>query len=73
MTAPNREALRELEGPLDTLKKATLESSLSARHHELFNGFAWIALACIVLNILLLDRKIGWLDKITFFKKEEKK
>ena len=73
VNASNRDALSELEGQLDTLKKATLESSLSARHHELFNGFAWIALACIVLNILLLDRKIGWLDKITFFKKEEKK
>ncbi len=35
--------------------------------------FAWLALALIIIDILLLERKIGWLDRITFFKKEEKK
>lgn len=73
MNASNRGALNELEGQLDTLKKSTLESSIYASHDELFPIFLWIAIALMVIDIFLLDRKIGWLDKITFFKKEEKK
>lgn len=73
VNASNRGALNELEGQLDTLKKSTLESSIYASHDELFPIFLWIAIALMVIDIFLLDRKIGWLDKITFFKKEEKK
>ena len=73
VNASNRNALGELESQLDTLKKASLESSVYAEHDELFPIFLWIAFALIIADILLLERKIGWLDKITFFKKEEKK
>ena len=55
------------------MKKSALESSFSAIHDELFAIFVWFALALIVVDIFVLDRKIGWLDKITFFKKEDKK
>lgn len=72
VNASNRDALNELEKQLDTVKKTALESSLYAVHVELFPIFAWLALAFIVLDILLLDRKISWLDRITFFKKEDK-
>lgn len=70
VNASNREALNELDKQLDTLKKASLESNISAVHDELFPLFAIFALALLVLDIFILDRKIGWLDKITFFKKE---
>ena len=70
VNASNRDALNELDKQLNTVKKTSLESSLSAVHDELFGIFACFALALIVLDILVLDRKIGWLDKITFFKKE---
>lgn len=73
VNASNSEALSELERQLDTLKKAAMESSLYSQHDELFPIFAWLALALIIIDILLLERKIGWLDRITFFKKEEKK
>lgn len=73
VNASNKDALNELDKQLDTLKKSAFESSLYALHDELFPVFAWLALVCIVLNILVLDRKIGWLDKFTFFKKEDKK
>lgn len=73
VNASNKDALSELDKQLDTLKKSAFESSLYALHDELFPVFAWLALACIILNILILDRKIGWLDKFTFFKKEDKK
>lgn len=71
VNASNKDALNELDKQLDTLKKSAFESSLYALHDELFPVFAWLALAFIILDILVLDRKIGWLDKITFFKKEE--
>ena len=70
VNASNREALNELDKQLDTLKKSSLESNFSAVHDELFAIFAWFALGLLVLDIFILDRKIGWLDKITFFKKE---
>lgn len=73
VNASNNDALNELDKQLDTVKKSAMESSFSAIHDELFAIFVWFALGFLVLDIFVLDRKIGWLDKITFFKKEEKK
>ncbi len=73
VNASAKNALSELDRQLDKLKKSTLEASVYSEHDELFSYFVWGALALLILDILLLDRKIGWLDKITFFKKEEKK
>ena len=72
VNASNKDALNELEKQLDTVKKTSLESSFSAVHDELFGIFACFALGLLILDILVLDRKIAWLDKITFFKKETK-
>ncbi len=73
VNASNKDALNDLDKQLDTLKKSAFESSLYAQHDELFPGFVWLAIICIILDILVLDRKIGWLDKFTFFYKEDKK
>lgn len=73
VNASASDALNDLERQLSTLKKAAMESSVYSQHDELFSIFAWIALFCLIADIFLLDRKIGWLDKITFFKKEVKK
>ncbi|MCM1291584.1 MAG: VWA domain-containing protein [Prevotella sp.] len=73
VNAANRGALNELERQLGTIKKTALQQSFNSVHDELFPIFLWIALVLMVLDIFLLDRKISWLDKITFFKKEEKK
>lgn len=70
VNASNKDALSELEHQLDTLKKSAMESSVYTSHDELFPVFAWLALAFIILNIFITDRKISWLDKFTFFKKE---
>lgn len=70
VNAANKDALNELEKQLDSVKKSSLESSFSSIHDELFGLFAIFALVAIILNILMLDSKIEWLDKITFFKKE---
>ncbi len=73
VNASNKDALNELDKQLDTLKKSAMETSMYSLHDELFPIFAWLAFACIIINIFVLDRKIGWLDRITFFKKEEKR
>lgn len=73
VNASNNDALNELDKQLDTVKKTAIESSFSALHDELFPIFVWIALVFIILDIFVLDRKISWLDRITFFKKEETK
>ena len=73
VNASSSDALGDLERQLGKLKKAAMESSVYSQHDELFGVFAWLALACIVINVFLLERKISWLDIITFFKKEEKK
>lgn len=71
VNASNSNALSELEKQLDTVKKSKLETSLSAVHDEIYALFLWPALILLVLDIFILDRKIGWLDKISFFKKEK--
>lgn len=73
VNASNRDALSELDRQLDTLKKASLEASVYSQHDELFWIFALLSLAAAVADIFLLERKISWLDKITFFKKESVK
>lgn len=65
-------ALNDLDRQLSTLKKAAMESSVYSQHDELFAIFIWLAFLCLIADIFLLDRKISWLDKITFFKKESK-
>lgn len=73
VNAANRDALNELEKQLDTVKKSALEASVYAVHEELFPFFVWFALIALCIDIFVLDRRILWLDKFTFFKKEEKK
>ena len=73
INAANRDALSELQSQLSTVKKSALESSVYSNHDELFPIFVWIAIIAIIIDMFLLERKIGWLDKFTFFKKETKK
>lgn len=73
VNAANKDALNELDKQLDTLKKSAFETSLYAQHDELFSVFAWFALIFIILDVIVLDSKIKWLDKFTFFYKEDKR
>lgn len=72
VNASNKNALTELEKQMDKVSKTALESSFTVVHDELYGFFAAFALFFILLDILVVDSKFGWLDKITFFKKEEK-
>lgn len=73
VNASNKDAISELDKKLDQLQKASLESSFLAVHDELFMIFLWIAFFMIITDVFVLDTKISWLDRFTFFKKEQKK
>lgn len=57
---------------LDKIDKASLGSVKYKASAERFYVFLWIALALIIIDIFILDRKIGWLSKINFFSKPVK-
>ena len=73
VNANNSDALSELLKQLGKIKKTKLQASIYTIHDELFPIFAWILLVLLVADIFILERKISWLSKITFFKKEDKK
>lgn len=70
VNAANKNAVSELAKQLDRLQKTSLESSFLAVHQELFPIFVWIALVLLLADLIILDSKMGWLDRFTFFKKE---
>lgn len=70
VNASNSNSLGELEKQLDTVKKSKLESSMYAVHDEVYALFLWPGILLLMLNIFILDRKIGWLNRISFFTKK---
>lgn len=60
-------ALKELTAHLDTLEKSELKHVSFKASAEQFPVFAWIALAFLIVDIFILDRKNGFLEKINFF------
>ncbi len=70
VNASNKNGLSELEKQMDKVSKTVLESSFTAVHDELYGFFTILAIIFILLDIFVVDSKYGWLDKITFFKKE---
>lgn len=73
VNASSPDALGDLQRQLDTLQKKSLEGSRMALHEELYFIFVWIALGLLIVDVLILDRSISWLDRINFFRKEAKK
>lgn len=72
VNASNSDALNELLKQIATVKKTALQSSQYAVHDELFTIFLWIAITLLCIDVFLLDRKIRWLSRITFFNKMKK-
>ncbi len=60
-------ALNDIARQLDTLEKSQLEHVEYKASAEQFPVFAWIALIFLVVDIFVLDRKIGWLKNINLF------
>ncbi len=62
-------ALDNIAKQLGGLGNTPLKSVKYSSRAEQFPTFAWIALFFLIVDIFVLDRKIGWLNKINFFTK----
>lgn len=62
-------ALNDLQTQLDTLQKSEFARVNYTAGAEQFPVFAWLALIFLLIDIFVLERKIGWLQKINFFSK----
>ncbi len=62
-------AVDEVSEQLDKLSKSELKTQKYKSTAEQFPLFAWIALALLILDIFIPNKKIGWLKKINFFSK----
>lgn len=60
-------AVKDLISQLDTLEKSELKHVTYKASAEQFPLFGWIALIFLVMDVFILDRKIGWLSRINFF------
>jgi Ca-activated chloride channel family protein len=61
--------IKDVSEQLDTLAKSDLERVTYSASAEQFPVFGWLALIFLILDIFMLDRKVGWLKKINFFSK----
>lgn len=68
----SKQALEKLMKSLDNIDKIDFGNVKYKSSAEQFPVFAWIALAFLILDIFVLERKSGWLKKINFFTKKEK-
>ncbi len=73
VNAASSSALDDLNDRLDTLEKSEFSRVSYTAGAEQFPTFAWIALILLVIDVLVLERKIGWLDHINFFTKSAPK
>lgn len=64
------DALDRLVDQLETLQKSEFKHVTYSAGAEQFPLFAWIALAFLILDIFVLDRKNNLLKKINFFTKK---
>lgn len=65
----SKTAVKQLTEQLDHLEKSELKKVKYKASAEQFPILGWIALALLVIDIFVLDRKIGWLKKYNFFSK----
>lgn len=65
----SKSAVKLLTDQLDHLQKSELKNVKYKSSAEQFPIFGWIALIFLVTDVFVLDRKIGWLKKYTFFSK----
>lgn len=62
-------AVLDVDAQLKALATSDLERVVYTQSAEQFPLFAWIALIFLIVDIFILDRKIGWLKRINFFSK----
>ena len=65
------DALDKLAAKLDELDKSEFEDVSYTVAAEQFPVFAWIALVLLIIDIFLVERKIGWLKNVNFFSRKK--
>lgn len=65
----NPQALQQLDNTLDKLSRSKLKTESYKASAEQFPVFAWIALVLLIIDILVIERKISWLKNVNFFSK----
>ena len=66
----SNDALDKLVEALDKLGKSEFENVSYTVAAEQFPLFAWIALVFLMIDIFIVERKIGWLKDVNFFTKK---
>ena len=66
------DAVNDIDENLKKLAKEDLERIVYTQHDEQFPVFAWIALALMLVNVFVVERKNKWLSKYNFFTKTVK-
>lgn len=69
VSGTSRDALNVLDARLKELSKSNISKNVFSPNDEQFPVFAWVALALLICDIFVLDRKISWLKNINFFSK----
>ena len=64
-------AISQLTDKLDQLEKSEFKRVNYKASAEQFPTFAWITLILLLIDIFVIDRKIGWLKNINFFTKSK--
>ena len=63
----SNDALDKLADTLDKLGKSEFENVSYTVAAEQFPLFAWIAIIFLIIDIFVIERKIGWLKGVNFF------
>ncbi|MDE6652970.1 MAG: hypothetical protein K2K37_01105, partial [Muribaculaceae bacterium] len=63
-------ALDELTQSLDNLDKGEFDRTEYKTSAEQFPTFTWITLILLLIDLFVLERKIGWLKNVNFFSKD---
>lgn len=69
----SNDALSVLLKTLDTLGKSEFENVSYTTAAEQFPLFAWLALIFLIIDIFIVERKVGWLKDVNFFTRQKPK
>ncbi len=72
VNATDPDALGELKESLDKLASTKIKSVTYKMSAEQFPLFAWIAIAFLIIDLAVVERKTSWLKGVNFFTRSKK-
>lgn len=73
VNAADGDALAKLQESLDKLAQTKIKSVTYKMSAEQFPLFAWIALAFLIIDLAVVERKTAWLKGVNFFTRPKKR